>query len=622
MMIFQRKLISSLQAHGEKIALEYGQRTISYSELLLISNKITKFLLDEEVGDETYVGIFLKNKPDIICATIGIANARCVFVPLDSNLPDRRLEKILKDLNLKYIITSKQSPQLGNISSLKKYFIEDILENEVLFLSSIQYPDYDENDSLYVYFTSGSTGTPKGIIGKNCSLTQFLNWEIKQFYIDSSFKTSQFISPFFDAFLRDVFVPLFSGGTVCIPLQEKDLLVSANMISWIDENKITLIHCVPSIFRVINDEKILTSAHFKSLKYVLLSGERIIPSELKQWYIIFGDRIKLFNLYGATESTMIRSYYEIQPEDSEKSKIPVGSPIDDTELLIANKDLSPCYTLVTGDLYIISDFLTKGYLNNQELSKEKFIKIVDANGNSKNAFMTGDKARVLPEGWIDLLGREDRQVKVRGIRIELEEIENALVQLDYIKHAVVMYAEKGKQDLLFSNGQNELSDPAVYGNESIIAFIIKQGEGQQGMDFEDMIQRSLSTYLPDYMIPARVVDVAQFPLLQNGKIDYKALLNSFVTSNTKIIPPANDIEEKLLAIWKEILGDKLISTEDSFHKIGGNSLSIMRLIAKIYTEYQVRISLRQLFDTLTIKKQAELIKQGVSEPSNMERFTF
>ncbi len=589
-MIIQKELINSLKINGNKIAIEHGKKRISYSRLFDNANRITKFLLKQQLKSETVIGIDLQDRSDLICALIGTTNARCVFVLLDYSLPEYRINSIIKDLNLQYIISFRESQLLANEKNITTYYFEEILaEIGEPDLRSDEYPNYDQNDSIYIYFTSGTTGTPKGIVGVNCSLLQFVRWELREFSINSESRFSQFISPYFDAFLRDIFVPLLAGGTICIPPDEEDFFSPEKLTSWIDKSKISLIHCVPSLFRVINNGSLKTE-YFKHLKYILLSGEKIIPSELLNWYKLFDSRIKLFNLYGPTETTMVRSCYEIHPEDAKLAKIPIGSPIADTELLILNKDFKPCNILVPGDVYIISDYVTRGYLNAPELTHEKFLTI--KTGLSKLgktvAFKTGDKARVLTNGNIDLIGREDRQVKLRGIRIELDEIENILVLSELIKNAVVVK----------HTGEN--------GDESLVTFIIKHDDLKEGLDFQREIQLYLKGYLPEYMIPTIVVVVDKYPLLSNGKIDYKELLNYLTVA--AIIAPTNDLEKKLLSIWKDILGDKPISIEESFHRMGGNSLSMMRLIGRIYNEFNVRLSLEGLFNNLTIKKQAELIK--------------
>lgn len=586
-MVFQKELIKSLETNARHTAVEQGGEKISYAQLLTAANSITGFLMKQGLEKETVVGVNLSDRYNIICAMIGVMNSRCVFVPIDSKLPEGRLAAMVQNLGLRYLITSKEMPGnsvIENHAGLQQFFIEDMLAaNETVR----EYPSFDADDSLYIYFTSGSTGVPKGITGRNESLLQFLQWEIKAFQLGVGARVSQFISPYFDAFLRDVFVPLLAGGTVCLPPAEQDFFTPEKMTAWVHEQNIQLIHCVPSVFRIINSSN-LSADLFPQLQYILMSGERVIPAELSKWYAVFGARIQLVNLYGPTETTMIRTWYKIKPEDAATARIPIGYPIDGTEILIAKENMKRCNTLVPGELYIITPYATKGYLNAPELTSQKFIKINEGTPQEAIAFKTGDIARTLADGRIDLIGREDRQIKMRGIRIELDEIENRLLQSGYVKSALVMRHEES-------------------GNESLVAFIIKQRD-KQGAETTPAVEAYLKMHLPEYMLPAALVEVNEFPLLPTGKINQQELLKSL--ADNSIVAPGNETEEKILSLWKEILGDKPISVTHNFNRIGGNSLSIMRLIGIIYKAFNVRISLSELFNNLTIRKQAEFVQSA------------
>lgn len=589
-MIFQEKLISSLKKGNQNIAIQSSMESITYLELLEKSNRLTKRLLHEELPKGTYIGVILDGKTDIIVAMIGIMCAGHVFVPMDQALPNSKLQKMMEQLELEYVISLGGSV-LELFKDLHHFSIRDTfdLSNPRKDAS----PVFDADDSLYVYFTSGSTGMPKGVIGKNASLTQFIEWEIKTYQLDDSLRCSQFISPYFDAFLRDVFVPIFSGGTICIPPNTDDFFTPKHMNEWINESKISLIHCVPSIFRIFNDSQFVSTESFKNLKYVLLSGEKIIPSELKNWYEIFNDRIQLVNLYGTTETTMVRMYYNIQKEDVHKLKMDIGQPIDDTEILILDMHAKPCKPLVVGDIYIVSEYISNGYLKNEALNKERFL-LLD---HGKKAFKTGDKGRLSFDGTIELLGREDRQVKLRGIRIELDEIENVLANASLTEQIIAI---KHESDI----GQDMQ-------NESLVVFAKRKKEISTNLisDLEDYAKAHLS----NYMIPSRIIEVDNFSYLSNGKIDLKSLQELLVNTTEDIIEPTTPIQEKLKEIWTEILGEQAFSVTDNFLKKGGNSLNLMRLIAKIYSEFEVRIPLSALFKNLTIESQEAFIASAFKE---------
>ncbi|UII24654.1 condensation domain-containing protein [Fulvivirga maritima] len=518
-------------------------------------------------------------------------NARCVFVPIDDKMPRARLDKMVESLKLDHIITFRQSC-FKDYNNVYCYEYDDILQ--LRSEQPVKYPTYKEDDDLYIYFTSGSTGVPKGVVGRNESLLQFLKWEISEFQIDKPYKFSQFISPYFDAFLRDIFIPLLTGGVICIPPKNASFFSPEEMVPWIDKTEINYIHCVPSVFRVFNKSD-LNSINYKELKCVLLSGEKINPSELIKWYEIFGSRIQLVNLYGATETTMIRSFYRINPEDAKKQKIPIGKPIADTELLVANNNLEKCQPLVPGDLYIVTQYTSNGYLNNQELTSTKFLRWNTGTPNETTAYKTGDRARLMPDGSIDLMGREDKQVKINGIRVELEEIENVISKLDGVTSAVVL----------------KVVDESL--SEQLVAFLLISDGDEDDNEIKKKVLDSVHKHLPKYMLPSQLICLKEFPLLSNGKVNTKQLEELINTIQSPIINPTNEIEEVILGIWQEILGSKPISITDSFHSIGGNSLSIMRLIGRLYKEFGVRVGLNELFNNLTIEKQAKLIQKSTKD---------
>jgi len=599
-MIFQHELKKCLLKGGSNLAIEYGAEKISYAQLNAYADAITRYLLVKNMPHGTRIGLLFENTVELIYGIVGVANAGCVFVPLDPSWPANRLTAVMKKLDLNCILAnSKKEKEKINVPDV--FLLTDIFQGQTAIDGrEVVYPNYDSSDALYIYFTSGSTGEPKGIVGKNESLAQFIDWEIREFDLDASVRVSQFISPYFDAFLRDVFVPLFAGGTLCIPPADSSFFTSQSMIKWIDDARVNLIHCVPSVFRIFKEPALIRADNFKELRYILLSGEKIVPEELRTWYTVFGERIQLVNLYGATETTLIKSFYRITAADIDKVRIPVGSGMAGAHLLVADQQFRPCNALMSGDLYIVSDYMTLGYLDNPQLNEEKFLLVPAGIYKGRRAFRTGDKARLLPDGNIELLGRDDRQIKLRGIRVEPEEIESLIMRSGLVQQAVVMV-------------NTEIADSAA--GELLTAFVIRDAGLPVQTDIAAALHVCLSEQLPAYMLPSEYIEVAAFPLLGNGKINYKELLMSAKENKKPVIAPANEVEKQLLAIWQEILGKAEISTDDSFHLIGGSSLSIMRLIARIFTQFKVRITLNDLFQSMTIQSQSALVKKAVRDNS-------
>lgn len=382
---FQDRLSRALKEFERNTAIEYGGRRLTYGELDRRSGAVAAWLTEQGIAVETFIGLSIEDRLDFICALIGILKARCVFVPLDPAYPDERLESMARDVDLRWIITS--DPQLalfkspgpgGKTNEIKdKNQVRHILLKDMLSETSNQLPgqrleervdkrvdknEYNGEDKVYVYFTSGTTGKPKAIVGRNQSLLHFIDWEIETFKIAEGTRFSQFTNVGFDALLRDVFVPLCAGGIVCIPPDKEMLLDSQRLIQWTDSNNIQAIHCVPSFFRILNS-RALTADHFKHLNYVFLSGEKIVPSSLINWYNTFESRIQLVNFYGPTETTMIKAFYLIQKDDAFQERIPIGKAMKGARLLVLDNVLNPCKEKVAGEIYIRTPYRTHGYCN-------------------------------------------------------------------------------------------------------------------------------------------------------------------------------------------------------------------------------------------------------------------
>jgi len=451
--------------------------------------------------------------------------------------------------------------------------------------------EYLPEDEIYIYFTSGTKGKPKAVLGKNISLAQFINWEIEEFNINVDIRCSQFITPAFDAFLRDVFVPLCVGGRLVIPEDMGVMADSEELMAWIDRNKINLIHCVPSIFRVFNTDT-LTGEEFKTLRHILLSGERINPMELKNWYERFDERIELVNLYGATETTMIKTFYRIKKSDVNRERIPIGKPIRGARLIILDKYMKPCDEGIEGEIYIRTPYGTYGYYNSPELNDKVFIQNPFSDNPKDIIYKTGDLGKYLPDGNVDLLGRIDRQVKIRGIRIELEEIEDILLGHPLVKEGAAVKR-------------------TINGSEALVAYVTYSTKEEAD---EELLTEGLKEYLleklPMGMIPNQIVSLKEIPKKANGKINYQALPNPMDSKERRYIAPRNEIEEKLAGIWSEILEVEEIGIHDNFLQLGGNSLNIMALISKLHKEFNIKISFGEIFNNPTIITQSKIINKG------------
>jgi len=606
--IFQEILKDSLEKFNNRIAITYGNRSISYGMLNLRSSLIAQWLAENDLEKETFIGILLENRVDIISSIIAILKARHVFVPLDTASPQKRLETMIKTADIKWIITNelnagrlKKDPRFQ--SDLTIICIDEIFSNnDQPVVSEKDHIEYNPKDKIYIYFTSGTTGMPKPIIGQNKSLAHFIQWEIDTFKLDNSFRFSQFINIGFDAFLRDVFVPLCSGGVICIP-ENKDEIPDPHWVKeWLGTSVINLIHCVPSFFRYLSSVD-MSKNNFLALKYIMFSGEKIYSHDLEKWYDIFGGRIQLVNFYGSTETTMIKSYYLINESDLTRESIPIGKAMKGARIIILDKNMNPCDELEIGELYIRTPYRTLGYYNDPEANKRTFIINPFGKDPDDLLYKSGDCGRYLPDGNIELLGRMDRQMKIRGIRIELDGIESILGKHPNIHEAIVIKKERARSD------------------DVLLAYITTKKETTDAEEkLISNIKIYLSHYLPGYMIPGHILILKKIPLTPNGKVDWSALPEPEINSKEEYRAPRNEIEKKLTEIWASILGydKKAISIDANFFELGGHSLKATILASKVYREFSLKLPLAEIFRSPSVRLQSEYLL----EKAPVKKFNF
>ena len=430
--VIQYKLFESLTKFKGNTAIEYGGNRLTYTDLGEKSNIVFNGMIRNGIKKETFIGVLINDRIDLITTMIGIFKAGCVFVPFEPDFPANHLEKMIRSIGIKMVICDKDNiRRFSGIEILKNekvefLLLEDLLLNGESAWHSQRLPvSYHPEDKVYVYFTSGTTGIPRAILGKNKSLLHFINWQIETFAIDESFRFGQLVNIGFDAFLRDVFTSLCSGGTICVPENVKTIMNPEDLTTWLDQSRITLIHCVPSVFKLLRSD-IPADQIFRDLKFIFLSGEKVFSRDLRDWYDNFGDRIQLVNLYGTSETTMAKTYYLVRKIDLHREAMPAGKSIRGARVTVLDKNMNRCDNMVVGEVYIRTPYRTFGYLNEPELNRELFIRNPFTNDSKDLICRTGDLGRLLPDGNIEVIGRLDDQVKVQGVRIQLGEIENRL----------------------------------------------------------------------------------------------------------------------------------------------------------------------------------------------------
>ncbi len=589
---FQNFLFESIGKNSSRVAIQNGRQYFTYKELDRLSDIIAQDIIKASVPEHSFIGIHCNNKTDTILAILGILKARCVFVPFDTNLPYKRRVAMAKSIKLNYIYTDKGYDEIRGFSSNSNFKIFNSILSNISGQENDYFnpgcKNYFKDDKIYIYFTSGSSGIPKAIVGKNISLWQFINWEIETFSVNKTYKFSQFINVGFDAFLRDIFVPLCSGATICISPDSSIFYDPVSLTNWIEKTGINAIHCVPSFFKQIN-HSFISQHNYKSLAYVFLSGEKIQPQTLKNWFNKLGERIQLYNFYGTTETTMIKTYYKIKYTDTKKAVVPIGIPIKGARIYIMDENMNPLPKGVIGEIFIRSPYFTHGYYNGSESDKEKFIPNPFTKEPNDIFYKTGDLGRILPDGNIELLGRKDRQVKINGNRVEIEEIELQLLQNELINEVYIDHkVDKNGNDII---------------NCYYVA--VKGVSGEQ-------LRTNLQHVIPDYMIPHNFIRLDSFPLTPNGKIDRSALPDPDRFKKVTFVLPRNETEKELVKLWSEILEieKNKISILADFFDLGGNSLKVNNLILKVHKRLRIKLRLNDIFEYPTIAAISNFIQQS------------
>ncbi|HEX8560261.1 MAG TPA: amino acid adenylation domain-containing protein, partial [Pyrinomonadaceae bacterium] len=579
-------------------------------------NRLANYLLAGGAGRGTMVGLFTDDPLQVITGILGVLKAGGVFVPLDPTFPDGRLRAMASQVNPQWFVA--RGKHLGKLGRVREesgegarvicFDGEPPADGQAGGLEVLtDYGDFrrtehpglesDPDAPCSVYFTSGSTGRPKAILGRLKGIDHFMRWEIGAVGAGPGTRVTQLASPSFDGFLKDAFVPLCTGGTVCAP-ESRDLILDARgLADWLDVEQIEVLHCVPSVFRALTNEK-LHSNYFESLKSIVMTGEPLYPSDVKRWMDTFGERVKLWNIYGTTETSMSKFAHEVTPEDTERPSIPVGRPIEGSNVLIINPGGRLCGLGAVGEIHIQTEYRSHGYYNEPELTKEVFVQNPFNDDPSDILHKTGDFGRLLKGGEVEILGRRDQQVKVRGVRVELGEIENLL------------------------RGHEDVADVAVVdrddaeGNKFLVAYLTMSN----GTRAEDL-RPYLSERLPEAMMPSAFVQLEQLPRTLNGKIDRKALpaLEAMrAEKEAGEFTPRNPVEEIVAGIWREVLRLPAVGRSGNFFNLGGHSLLVTQVLARVRECLEVELPVRSLFEAPTIEQFSQLIQERLSEGRKSE----
>ncbi|MCS4436070.1 non-ribosomal peptide synthetase [Aquiflexum gelatinilyticum] len=562
----------------EAIAVEFEGKKLTYSELNKRSNQLANYLLKKNIQPESLVPICLDRSFEMIIGILGILKAGGAYVPVDPTYPNERIEYVFTDTQANIIITTSDlKTRLQNRGEL---IILDEEWPEIEKMSEEMAPlDIRNNQLAYIIYTSGSTGKPKGVMIEHGGL--MTSTLARKSYYNESGAVLLIPSFAFDSSVAVIFGTLTTGGKLI--LCKSELIKDPHHIKGLLHDTETIL-CVPSYYRFLLEEDLLAKA---KLSNVIVAGEALDESLVKLHFEKSGNA-SLYNEYGPTESTVWASVAKIH---TPSEKVTIGKPIDYLKIHIISKDNQLNPINVPGELCISGHGLARGYLNNPELTMEKFVKCPFGNLEEEKMYRTGDLARWLPDGNIEYLGRIDDQVKIRGYRIELGEIESTINSLEGVKESAVIVRED------------------VPGQKQLVGYVVCQ-EPLQTIDGKNLvfqIKERLHEVLPNYMVPGNIVLLDHLPLTANNKIDKKNLPKPLENTSEKTAPTTS-LEKTISKIWCGALKKETIGIEADFFELGGNSLLAVKVMTALEIELGSKIAINQLFKHPNIKELAKAIE--------------
>ncbi|HEX6355468.1 amino acid adenylation domain-containing protein [Actinophytocola sp.] len=569
---------SQAAATPDVVAAVLGNESITYAELNARANRIARWLRDKGAGPEVLIGVCLPPSIRRLAVVLGILKAGSGYVPLDPALPLERLSYMVGDARMPVVVTDSAGP-----SSLGDADVVSVDEADISGLSETNLEVAVEPSNLaYVIYTSGSTGQPKGVMVEHRQAINFVLGQVGHWPVLPGDRVLQFASLNFDASVQDMFVSLLSGATAVLGTRET-LLSPPRLTKLLRGNRVSVACLPPAVANLIADEQ------FPDLRVLMIAGEELPTTLMRRW---LRPGLRLCNGYGPTETTVTPMFAEL---DGTIEPPPIGRPAPNYVAYVLDATLTPVPVEVIGELHVGGAGVTRGYLNRPELTALRFID--DPFRPGGRLYKTGDLVRRRPDGLIQFVGRVDDQVKLRGLRVEVGEIEAALTSHPGVAQAVVIMT------------------PDAGGDKQLVGYVRLDSPAGSGE-----LRRHIARWLPDYMVPAHIVVVDAFPLNASGKIHKAALPRPGVADPVATYQaPTTLTETVLVELYRALLNRERVGVDDGFFDLSGNSLQAMQLVTRIRNDLGVDIGVTAVFLAPTPRRLAariEAIRAGTARPAS------
>ncbi|MGB0523517.1 MAG: amino acid adenylation domain-containing protein [Flammeovirgaceae bacterium] len=570
------------QQQPQAIALADESETMTYEALWQKSNQLRQYLEAQGIGKGDFVGICLERSPEMIISILGILGTGAAYVAIDPEYPDTRIDYMLEDAHAKWVITNSfydRDLMMFNTLFEERDGITSIIWDELNaeldgFDGAKEINSIAFDNPAYVMYTSGTTGQPKGILVTHQNVIK-LACETTDIAINADDKVLQWSNYVFDGSIYDIFGSLLNGAALHLITKEQ-ARDAGKLAEVIRQREVSVCFMTTALFNAFVDYDVEA---LKGLRKLLFGGQLVSVPHVKRALEAVGSST-LVHVYGPTETTVYATYYPIQ--SVENDLVPIGGPLSNTVVYILDQSTQPTGIGIVGEIYIGGDGVSKGYLNKEALTEERFVPNPFGAGK---LYKTGDLARWLPNGTIDFVGRQDDQVKIRGYRIELGEVETVLQQAPQVKQCIVVV------------NSNES------GTKKLVAYVVPESNYAQKEVLE-----FLQVKLPEYMIPSVLVELAELPLTANGKVDKKALPSPEVntTKEDNYLAPSSKIEKDLVQIWEKLLNTNRVGVNDNFFELGGDSIITIQVASRA-KKLGYSLQPHLVFENPTISQLAKMI---------------
>jgi len=583
-----KQQINSLISHQAKqtpqaTAICFAEQQISYAELESRSNQFAHYLIEQGVENNVMVGLCIDRSIEMMVALLGILKSGSAYVPLDPEYPKKRLSYMVTDANLQFLVTQQcyieQLPQVKTTSIIEQCFSSMTAqpETEPQIKSS-------EEDLAYVIYTSGSTGKPKGVMVQQRAAANFLNSMAQEPGLSKDDNLLAVTTLSFDIAVLELYLPLRVGGQLVIASKD-EAIDGRRLLSLIKKHNISAMQATPATWRLL-----IGSGWSEENKLKVLCGGEALPVDLAANLMTRSS--ELWNMYGPTETTVWSTYQKVTDASQPLS---IGRPIANTQIYILDEQMQPLPQGVAGELYIGGDGVSSGYLNRSELTAEKFVD--NPFKETGKLYRSGDKVRYRSDNSLEYMGRLDSQVKVRGYRIELQEIESIMRQHESIIDCALSVKEERA------------------GDARLVAYVVWKDKALTMTELREYLRN----WVPAYMVPQHITALAELPVTPNGKLDRNNLPDIFSTAAkaSDYIAPRSKEERWLADIWKQMLEVKQVGIYDNFFELGGHSLLSMKVIHQMAETSGVVLNPRDLLlDTLQTIAAKISLNNNVEEDNN------